>query len=89
MRWAVFADPEAVVGKNVESLQMRNRPNPHRWPHIIGEHKKGRGVGNPRLRIGQAISNGAHRVLTHSEMNVFSTKTIVPDIATIFDVRLR
>lgn len=71
MGGAVFADTDGVVGEHVDHTQFTQGRQAHGTAHVIGEHQEGAAIGDQAaVVIGDAVEDGGHRVLAHTEVQV-------------------
>src|SRR5258705_1721901 len=83
----VFTDMNTVMRENEKTLKIAQRRKTNRWTHVIRKHQKRRAKGNPGTVQSHAVDDGAHRVLTDTEMNIASRKIFRRNVSTVFDRR--
>jgi hypothetical protein len=67
---AVFAHAHAIVGEDEDDVQSRQRRQTNRRPHVIREGQEGRSIRQDGAVRGQSVRNGAHGMLSNSEVDV-------------------
>ena len=67
---AVLAEADGVVGPDVDDVEVRQRREPDRAPHVVAERQERRAVGEEAAVVGDAVGDAAHRVLADAEPDV-------------------
>ncbi len=70
---AVLADTHRVVRPDERGRHMRQRGQPRRRPHVVGEHQEGGAVDPGQAVHGDAVGDVAHGVLTDAEVQRAAT----------------
>ena len=65
---AVLADADGVVGPDVGHRELHDRRQPHRRPHVVGEHEERAAVDAGAAVQGDAVHDRAHGVLADAEV---------------------
>ena len=84
---AVLADPDRVVGPDVDDRQAHHCRQPHRWAHVVGEDQEGAAVGKQTAVQGHSIENGTHRVLPHTKTEVAPSGAITLEVSEALEQR--
>ena len=66
----VLAEPDRVVGPDVDEVQPRQGGQPDRAAHVVAERQERRAVGDEPAVIGDAVGRAAHPVLADPEAEV-------------------
>ena len=64
----VLADSHRVVGPDEDGRDLRQRGQPDRGAHVVGEDEEGSTVGARQARQGDPVEDIAHRVLADAEV---------------------
>src|SRR6267143_1745382 len=66
----VFAQPDRIMREDVDRPEMRQRGQPNRWPHVVGEDQEGAAKRNESAMQRNAVQHRAHGVLADSIMEI-------------------
>ena len=68
VRRAVLAQADRVVRPDVDDGQAHDAGQPHRRPHVVGEHEERGAEGAEAAVHGEAVEDRAHAVLADAEV---------------------
>ena len=83
MGWAVLADSDRIVSKNINDRDFHQGAQPHRAPHVIDENKEPRAEG-PYLHQAQSVQDGSHGVFADAEVKIASAVVLRLKVAGAF-----
>ena len=67
---SVLPQGDAVVGKNVDHVQLHHRGEADRRPHVVGENQKCRAERHDAGMRRQTVQDRPHAVLAHAEIEI-------------------
>ena len=86
MGWAVFANSDRVMGKDVNIGKLRQGAQPNGGAAIIGEDHKRCARCAEQSVIRDAIQNRAHPMFANAEPKVAAAGIVAREIATVLNV---
>ena len=69
MRRSVFAEPDRIMGHDIDDAGAHQRREPHRGPRVVGEDQEGRAVRGEAAMQEDAVHGGRHAVLADAVMD--------------------
>ena len=85
---AVFADADGVMREDVEGLELREGRHADRRAEVVGERQERRTRALEDAVVGHAVEDGAHPVLTDTEVEVAPSRGRDVEVAGVLDVVL-
>jgi hypothetical protein len=86
MSRTVFAEPDRIVGEDVNHVDAHQRRQPERGPAIVAEDEKTRAVGDEAAVERDAVQDGAHSMFADAEVQIASRIVVALEIAPVDDV---
>ena len=69
---AVFAEPDGVMGEDIDTAQSHQRRHAHRVARIVGEHQEGAAIGYRAAVHGETVHHRAHCEFAHTVIDVIA-----------------
>src|SRR4029077_4782731 len=86
MGWAIFADADRVVSKNVNVWKLRECTEPNSSAAIVGKYHERRARRAEQPMIRDAIQDCAHPMLANAEADVAAAGSVSCEIAAVLNV---
>lgn len=82
MGGAILAQADGVVGHHIDDTSLRQGGHAHGVAHVVGEDEEGGAVGDESGGVqGNAVADGAHSVLAHTEAEVALGRGVLLEVA--------
>ena len=70
MSGTVFSQPNRIVGEHVDRPELRQRRQPDRGAHVVGENQEGAAKRDEAAVQRDSVERRAHRVLADTKVEI-------------------